>query len=59
MSKKNLDLKNGFYRFENRIEINWGIYEWALPLGFYLDNSFTEVRLLCFSVFIPRNHHKQ
>jgi hypothetical protein len=54
MSKKYLNVKDGFYRFKNRIEINWSIYEWALPLGLYLGHGLIEIRFLCVSVFIPQ-----
>lgn len=45
---------SGFYRFKNGFEINWSIYDWALPFGFSYSNYLTSVSFLCLTFFIPR-----
>lgn len=52
--KKHISFKMGFIRFKNRIEINWSIYEWALPFSFELSGYLLFFRFLCFSIIIPK-----
>lgn len=40
MSKKYLNLTNGFYRFNNGFEINWCLRDWALPIGVDFNNDY-------------------
>lgn len=54
MSKKYLNISNGFYRFKNRVEINWSIYEWALPVSVEFGNGLVFIRFLCVSLIIPK-----
>lgn len=50
-TKKHLD---GFCRFRNGFEINWSIYDWALPFGFSFTDYLFSVSFLCFTFFFPR-----
>lgn len=52
--KKHLNTKSGFYRFNNRVEINWSVYEWALPFSIEFSEYLMLVRVLCISLIIPR-----
>lgn len=60
MAKKYLKLDSGYYRFNNRIEINWSIYDWALPVCIDFSNVmyFLYIRILFISVFIPYDNKK-
>lgn len=53
--KKYISFKMGFVRFKNNLEINWSVYEWALPLSFEISEYVLFVRVLCVSVIIPKN----
>jgi hypothetical protein len=33
MKKKNISLTSGFIRW-TRVELNWSLYEWAMPISF-------------------------
>lgn len=52
--KQYKNLKLGFVRFKNGFEINWSIYDWALPLGFGFTDYLYSVSFLCFTFFFPR-----
>jgi len=52
--KKHLNILNGFYRVRNGFEINWSIYDWALPFGFGFTDYLFSVSFLCFTFFFPR-----
>ena len=52
--KKYLYANNGFYRFKNRVEINWSVYEWAIPLSVEFSEYLIFVRVLCVSLIIPK-----
>jgi len=45
---------NGYLRFKNGIELNWSIYEWALPLSFEVTEYLIFTRFFCFSIIIPK-----
>lgn len=53
--KKHLSLFNGFVRFKS-IELNWSIYDWALPLSIDIQSKYMIIiRLLCVSIIIFKN----
>lgn len=49
--KKHLD---GFIRFNNGMEINWSIYDWALPLGISFSTYTICLQFFCVYFFFPR-----
>lgn len=40
----------GYIRFNNIIEFNYSIYEWALPFSFNKEEALFEFRILCLSI---------
>lgn len=52
--KKYKSLKLGFIRLKNGFEINWSIYDWALPFGFGFTDYLFSVSFLCFTFFFLR-----
>ena len=57
--KKHLNIKNGFIRYRNGLELNWSIYEWALPISIDFSSEYIIfIRLLCISLIIPINKLK-
>jgi hypothetical protein len=53
--KKYLNLKSGFIRNKKGLELNWSIYDWALPLSIDLSSEYLIfIRLFCVSLIIPR-----
>lgn len=57
--KKHLNTKNGFTRNKKGLELNWSIYDWALPLSIDCSSKYLIfIRLLCISIIIPRGKHR-
>jgi hypothetical protein len=58
--KKHLDIKSGFVRIKNRLELNWSIYEWALPLHIDFSSQYVMfIRVLCISLVIKFNREEK
>lgn len=52
--KKYLNMSNGFIRFDNEFELNWSMYDWALPLTIDFSSKYLLfIRILCLSFIIP------
>ena len=53
--KKYLNPKSGFIRNKKGLELNWSIYDWALPLSIDFSTEYLVfIRLFCVSLIIPR-----
>lgn len=54
--KKYLNIKNGFTRNKKGLELNWSIYDWALPISIdFSSKHLIFIRFLCVSLIIPLN----
>lgn len=52
--KKYLDIKCGYIRGKSGVELNWSIYDWALPLSIDFSSEYLLfIRFLCVSLIIP------
>jgi hypothetical protein len=56
--KKYLNIKSGFIRFNNDIELNWSLYEWALLFSIDFSNNYLFLRFLCVSIILPIKFNK-
>ena len=53
--KKYLNIKSGSIRNKKGLEINWSIYNWALPLYIDFRNEYLIfIRFFCVSLIIPK-----
>lgn len=60
MKKKYITLVEGFIRYKNGFELNWSLFDWALPLNIDLSTKkIIFIRFLCLSFIIPTNIWKQ
>ncbi len=54
IKKKHLNWKSGFIRF-NKFELNWSIYEIALPLSIDWSTSLLNIRILFLSFYFGKH----
>ncbi len=53
--KKYLNIKSGFLRNKKGLELNWSIYDWALPLSVdFSSEHLIFIRLFCVAFILPR-----
>lgn len=53
--KKYLNIKCGYIKFKNKIELNWSIYDWALPLSIDFSSKYLFfIRFLCISLIYEK-----
>ena len=53
--KKYLNIKSGFVRNKKGLELNWSLYDWALPLSIdFSSEHLIFIRLFFVSLIIPR-----
>jgi hypothetical protein len=54
IKKKYICFSNGFVRFNNGIEINWSVDDWALPLAIQHTYYVVFIQILCISFTFPK-----
>lgn len=57
IKNKYINWKSGFINY-GFIEINWSIYDWALPIEIQFESYLFYLRILCISIILPKVFNK-